>query len=891
MSESELKTLDKAYDPGSVESRWYAWWTERGYFRADEASDAPAFSIVMPPPNITGSLHMGHALTVTIQDLLVRWHRMQGHNTLWLPGTDHAGIATQMVVERELKKTEGKSRHDIGREAFVARVWEWKARFGSRITEQLKVLGASCDWSRERFTLDEGLSRAVREVFVRLHDEGLIYRDTRLINWCPRCHTALSDLEVDHEDVAGHLWHIAYPVEGTDRRLVVATTRPETMLGDTGVAVHPDDPRYQDLIGREVRLPLVDRLIPIVADPVLVDMEFGTGAVKVTPAHDFNDFETGKRHDLEEIPVIGLDAKVNENGGAYAGLDRFEARDRIVADLEQQGLLEKVEDHALPVSVCQRCATVVEPTLSQQWFVKAAVLAEPAIEAVETGKTVFVPQTWEKTYFHWMRNIQDWCISRQLWWGHRIPAWYCEDGHVTVSREDPSACATCGSAELKQDDDVLDTWFSSGLWPFSTLGWPDETPELKTFYPTTVMETGFDIIFFWVARMMMMGLHFMDEVPFRTVYLHAMVRDDKGQKMSKTKGNVIDPLDVTDKHGADALRFTLASMAGQGRDVKLSLDRVAGYQAFANKIWNAARFALMNLEGYQPSGREPWEAETTLADRWILTRLDRAVEQVNAALEGWRFDEAARILYAFTWHELCDWYIELSKPALRGDLGDGAKGAAQEVLVHCLDVALRMLHPFMPFVTEEIWQKLPLGQGRPESIMVAPYPATVAARRDEAGEAAMAPLLQAIGGVRAIRGESNIPPKVRVKVIVHAEDEAVRAAFTGGEQYLFGLAGAESLVVEAPGPRPRKAAAHVEAGLEVYVPLEGVVDLDEETRRLEKSLEKVGKELGGLEKRLANQGFVERAPEAVVAEARDRVAELAERRDRLQENLSRLRDA
>ena len=891
MSESEPKTLDKAYDPRSVESRWYAWWTERGYFRADETSDAPAFSIVMPPPNITGSLHMGHALTVTIQDLLVRWHRMQGHNTLWLPGTDHAGIATQMVVERDLKAAEGKSRHDIGREAFVERVWQWKERFGSRITEQLKVLGASCDWSRERFTLDEGLSRAVREVFVRLHDEGLIYRDTRLINWCPRCHTALSDLEVDHEDVAGHLWHIAYPVEGNERRLVVATTRPETMLGDTGVAVHPDDPRYQDLIGSQVRLPLVDRLIPIVADPVLVDMAFGTGAVKVTPAHDFNDFETGKRHGLEEISVIDLQGRVNENGGAYAGLDRFEAREKIVADLEAEGFLEKVEDHALPVSVCQRCATVVEPTLSQQWFVKAAVLAEPAVEAVETGKTVFVPQSWEKTYFHWMRNIQDWCISRQLWWGHRIPAWYCPDGHVTVSREDPSACATCGSAELKQDDDVLDTWFSSGLWPFSTLGWPDETPELKTFYPTTVMETGFDIIFFWVARMMMMGLHFMGEVPFETIYLHAMVRDENGQKMSKTKGNVIDPLDVTDKHGADALRFTLASMAGQGRDVKLSLDRVAGYQAFANKLWNAARFALMNLEGYEPTETEPWEGETTLADRWILTRLDRAVVQVNTALEGWRFDEAARLLYAFTWHELCDWYIELSKPALRGDLGDGARRAAQGVLVHCLDVALRMLHPFMPFVTEEIWQKLPLGEGRPESIMVAPYPVTVPARRDEAGEAAMAPLLQAIGGVRAIRGESNIPPRTRVKVIVHAEDEAVRAAFTSGEQYLLGLAGAESLVVEAPGPRPKKAAAHVEAGLEVYVPLEGVVDLDEETRRLEKSLEKVGKELGGLEKRLANKGFVERAPEAVVAEARERVAELAERRDRLQENLSRLRDA
>ncbi|MDF1565830.1 MAG: valine--tRNA ligase [Deltaproteobacteria bacterium] len=884
-----MSTLDKSYDPAAVERRWYEAWEQAGHFVADPESGKPPFSIVMPPPNVTGSLHMGHALTATIQDMMVRWKRMSGFEALWLPGTDHAGIATQMVVERELQQSEGKSRHDLGREAFLERVWEWKKAYGSRITEQHKALGTSCDWSRERFTMDEGLSRAVREVFVRLHEEGLIYRATRLINWCPRCHTALSDLEVDHEEQKGHLWHLAYPVEGTDRRLVVATTRPETMLGDTGVAVHPEDPRYKDLVGKSVRLPLVDRLIPIVGDAVLVDMEFGTGAVKVTPAHDFNDFETGKRHELEEISILDIDAKVNENGGPYQGLDRNEARKKVVEDLEALGLLEKVEDYENKIGGCQRCRTVVEPYLSQQWFVKAGVLAEPAIEAVEQKKTVFVPESWEKTYFHWMRNIQDWCISRQLWWGHRIPAWYCDEGHVTVAREAPAACGECGATALRQDEDVLDTWFSSGLWPFSTLGWPEQSADLKFFYPTSLMETGFDIIFFWVARMMMMGIHFMGEVPFETVYLHAMVRDEKGQKMSKTKGNVIDPLEVSEKHGADALRFTLASMAGQGRDIKLSLDRVAGYQAFANKIWNAARFALMNLEDYEADGVEPWAGNLLPADRWILSRLDRAVAGTKDALEGYRFDEAARITYGFFWGELCDWYIELAKAPLRGDLGDEAKKTSQRVLVHVLDEALRLLHPMMPFVTEEIWQKLPLGDERPASIMIASYPEPNPSRQDDAGEATMARLIEAISGVRTIRGESRISPKAKLEVEVHAPDAEARASFEENEGYFLGLCGASRLTVKEPGTPPAKAAVHVATDLDVYVPLEGIVDLDEEANRLEKELGKVAKDLNGLEKRLGNEGFLARAPEEVVVESKARLAELQEVHARIESNLKRLR--
>ncbi|HZH02803.1 MAG TPA: valine--tRNA ligase, partial [Myxococcaceae bacterium] len=742
------------------------------------------------------SLHLGHALTATLQDVLTRWKRMSGYNCLWLPGTDHAGIATQMVVERELKKSEGKSRYDLGREAFLQRVWAWKDKYGARIGEQHRYLGASLDWSRERFTLDAGASAAVREVFVRLYEEKLIYRAYRLINWCPQDHTALSDLEVEHEERQGSIWHIAYPVVGSEQTLVVATTRPETMLGDTAVAVHPDDPRYKSLIGGKVRLPLVGRDIPIIADAELVNPEFGTGVVKVTPAHDFNDYQTGLRHGLPMISVLDESARTNREAGAYAGLDRYEARKRVLEDLASQGALVKEEPHALSVGTCARCATVVEPRLSMQWWVKTKPLAEPAIEAVEQGRTRFVPETWTQTYFHWMRNIQDWCVSRQLWWGHQIPAYYCiacsprlgddaeagenektvKVGGIDFSRAEPvvssappTACAKCQGSRFEQDPDVLDTWFSSGLWPFSTLGWPERTPELKTFYPTSVMETGHDIIFFWVARMMMLGLHVMGDVPFRTVYLHAMVRDEKGEKMSKTKGNVVDPLDLIlgakaealppsirnkfpqgmPAFGADSVRFTLAALTQQGRDIKLSLDRVGGYKAFLNKVWNASRFVLMNLGDFRLSDT-PFEGKTlTLADRWVLSRLNRATREATAALETFRFADAASALYQFVWGELCDWYIELSKGALYGE--DAlAKETAQTVLVYALERVLRLLHPFIPFVTEEIWQKLPVTRAT-DSIMMAEYPQSDAAFDDPAAEAEMAPVIVAIEGVRNIR--------------------------------------------------------------------------------------------------------------------------------------------
>jgi len=662
-----MKELAKAYEPKVVEERWYRQWEADGSFHARVPSEDKSYSIVIPPPNITGVLHMGHALNNTLQDILCRWKRMSGYNVLWMPGTDHAGIATQNVVERQLA-AEGTSRHEIGRDAFIERVWKWKAESGGQIIGQLKRLGASCDWDRERFTMDEGLSTAVREVFVRLYEEGLIYRDNRLINWCPRCHTALSDIEVEHEEQKGNLWHLRYPVVGTDRFVVVATTRPETMLGDTAVAVNPADDRYRDIIGGFVTLPLVNRRIPIIADEY-VDMEFGTGVVKITPAHDFNDFEVGKRHNLDRINVFDESGIINAAGHQYEGLDRFAARKKIVADLEEQGLLEKIVDHALSVGGCYRCKTVVEPYMSLQWYVSVAPLAEQALAAVRQGTTRIIPTQWENTYYEWMENIRDWCISRQIWWGHRIPAWYCDHcNEVTVSKNDPSSCAHCGSDEIRQETDVLDTWFSSALWPFSTMGWPEKTEELALFYPTSCLVTGFDILFFWVARMMMMGLHFMGEVPFRDVYIHALVRDAQGQKMSKSRGNVIDPLVIIDEYGADAFRFTLAAFAAQGRDVKLAEERIAGYRNFANKIWNASRFAFMNLQDFDPDTVDWQGLELTNADRWILFRLNAAACEVDEALAGYRFNEAASSLYRFTWSEFCDWYIELIKEDLyKGD--------------------------------------------------------------------------------------------------------------------------------------------------------------------------------------------------------------------------------
>ena len=885
--------LAKGYEHREVEARWYKVWKERGYFHGDEHDRTrPAFSIVLPPPNVTGSLHLGHALTATLQDILIRWKRLSGFNTMWLPGTDHAGIATQMVVEKELKKTEKKSRHDLGREEFLKRVWTWKEQYGSRIGQQHEALGACLDWERERFTMDEGLSRAVREVFVRLHEEGLIYREKKLINWCTDCRTALSDLEVEHEEGhAGELWSFAYPLvspAGGLFEIVVATTRPETMLGDTAVAVHPDDARYAPLIGQRVRHPLTGREFPIIADGILVDPKFGTGAVKVTPAHDFNDFEVGRRHGLEFLTVIGLDGKMTDAAGPVAGLDRFEARKEVKRLLAEMGLERGSKANPMALGRCQRSQTILEPLLSDQWYVKIAPLAQPAIEAVEQGRTKFVPEQWTNTYMAWMRNIHDWCISRQLWWGHQIPAWYCPDGHVTVAREAPTACSTCGTTTLRQDEDVLDTWFSSGLWPFSTMGWPDQTETLKTFYPTSVMETGHDIIFFWVARMMMMGIHFMGEVPFRTVYLHPMVRDSKGQKMSKTKGNVIDPLVITEQYGADALRFTLAALTAQGRDIKLANERIEGYRGFANKLWNASRFTAMNLDGYVERGGDPGQAARTLADRWILARLQRAVNETVEALEAFRFNDAANTLYHFVWHELCDRYVELSKEALQGE-DAGMREAAQAMLVHCLRSSYLLLHPFMPFITEELWGVLRqrvAATDWPDSIMEGRYPAV--APVDEAAEKDFAPILGIIDAIRNIRGEMHIPDKIALgkttPVHVAVADAATHGLLQAGEsRRVARLTHVENLQVHlaAATPRMPQSAVGVGVGFEVRVPLAGVIDVGAETARIDKELARVDGDLRLIEGKLSNPNFVARAPAEVVEKDRARVEELRTTKQKL----------
>ncbi|MGB8930279.1 MAG: valine--tRNA ligase [Anaeromyxobacteraceae bacterium] len=911
MSEESRTELAKGYEHKDVEARWYRFWTERGCFHGDETDgERPHFSIVLPPPNVTGSLHLGHALTATLQDVLIRWKKMSGFNTLWLPGTDHAGIATQMIVEKELKKTEKKSRHDLGREEFLRRVWAWKEKYGSRIGEQHKALGASLDWERERFTMDEGLSRAVREVFVRLHEEGLIYREKKLINWCPDCHTALSDLEVEHEEAhPGELWSFAYPLvepvraqgqpaeagpegaggpggqhsPGWITEIVVATTRPETMLGDTAVAVHPDDERYRAMVGKKVRHPLTQREFPIIADGILVDPKFGTGAVKVTPAHDFNDFETGKRHGLPMITVIGPDGRMTLEAGPVATLDRFEARKRVKELIAEQGLDRGSKPHVLPLGRCQRSQTVLEPLLSDQWYVRIEPLAKPAIEAVEQGRTRFVPEQWTNTYMAWMRNIHDWCISRQLWWGHQIPAWYCEDGHVTVARTTPGACGTCGKTALRQDEDVLDTWFSSALWPFSTMGWPDQTATLKTFYPTSVMETGHDIIFFWVARMMMMGLHFMGEVPFRTVYLHPMVRDEKGQKMSKTKGNVIDPLVITEQYGADALRFTLAALTAQGRDIKLAKERIEGYRAFANKLWNASRFALMNLEGFRDDGTEVAALAATPADRWILARLQRAVNETVAALEAFHFNEAAGTIYQFVWGELCDWYIELAKEALSGDDLQKKRGA-QAVLVHALATSLKLLHPFMPFITEELWAVFRARVGSaawPDSVLSAGYPKAGAI--DEGSERGFAPVIGVVDAIRNVRGEMNVPPKAEPTVVVAVADPEAQRVVHGEAARIARLAHASIEVLDgAVTPAAPQSAVAVGPGFEVRVHLAGVVDFAAEDARISKEIAKVDADLALMEKKLSNPSFVERAPAEVVEKDRARVEELREKKRKLE---------
>jgi valyl-tRNA synthetase len=878
-----MSEIADRYDPTRVEPHWYAVWEERGYFHADAASPKKPYCIVIPPPNVTGSLHLGHALNNTLQDILIRYKRMDGYNALWMPGTDHAGIATQYVVERQLEK-EGKTKEDLGREAFIARVWQWKEESGGTIIRQLKRLGASCDWVRERFTMDAGLSAAVREVFVRLWEEGLIYQGDYIVNWCPRCQTVLSDLEVEREEQDAEFVYIKYGP------LTLGTVRPETKLGDTAVAVHPKDRRYRKYVGKTLEVPSVEGTVTlqVVADEA-VDPKFGTGVIKVTPGHDPTDFEIGKRHNLPVRSVIGFDGKMTERAGKYAGLDRFETRKRIVEDMKTLGLIDRIEPYRHSVGVCYRCKTVVEPLVSKQWYVRTRPLAEPAIKAVRSGKIKIVPRAWNKTYFHWMENIRDWAISRQLWWGHRIPVWYCDkDGSMHVSRTDLTACPQCGGG-LRQDTDVLDTWFSSGLWPFSTLGWPQETPELKVFYPTSVLSTGFDILFFWVARMAMLGIKFMGDVPFRHVYIHALIRDAEGQKMSKSKGNVVDPLHVMDKFGTDAFRFTLAALAAQGRDIRLAEERIEGYRNFANKIWNAARLVLSNLEGYDPALAR--RGTPSVADRWIRSRLTEATAQVRKAIDGYRFNDAASAVYQFLWHEYCDWYLEIAKRSLYQPESPAARAVTQRTLVEVLETTLRLLHPFMPFISEELWQRLPhTGDSVPapaRSIMIAPFPKASRKARDPEAERLMAPLLDVVSAIRTIRSESRISPAVELAVTVRPASPEVATSLVSSAGIIGALARA-AITVAADGARPASSAMATTPSGDVLVRLEGVVDFDAERQRLRKEIEKARKEIAFLEGKLGRPEFVERAPAEVVERERARLTEQRETERKLAASLAAL---
>jgi valyl-tRNA synthetase len=872
--------LSTRYEPKSIEQNWYQFWEKGEFFTPELDRERPKFSIVIPPPNVTGRLHIGHALVNTLQDIVVRWKRMSGFNTLWLPGTDHAGIATQMIVDRELQK-QGISRFDIGREKFVEKVWEWKESYGNQILDQLKRLGCSADWSRARFTLDEGLSRAVRYVFVKLYEDGLIYRDLAMVNWCPFCRTAISDIEVEYRELNGKIYQIDYPLPDSDRKLTVATTRPETMLGDTALAVHPDDDRYKDLIGREAILPIANRRIPIVADPILVDPEFGTGVVKVTPAHDKNDYEAGKRNELPELQVIDETGKMNETAGPeFAGLDRFEARKKVLDRLREQGLLRDTKDYTNSVGFHGKCDTIIEPMISRQWFVKIEPLARPAIDVVRNGTIQILPQSWEATYFNWMENIHDWTISRQLWWGHRIPAYYCANGHVTVAMEQPASCPQCGSTAIRQETDVLDTWFSSGLWPFSTMGWPDDTPDYQTFYPTDVLITGFDILFFWVARMIMFGLRFTGRAPFTHVFLNGLVRDEHGQKMSKTKGNVIDPLDVIDEFGADAVRFTLAILTTGGGDIPLARGRMQGYAAFANKIWNASRFAMMHIDT-KLTGAKPIERDDLkTVERWILSKLNDATHSVNKSLSAFRFDEASNTIYQFFWGEFCDWYIEMVKPVLLGKHGTPDDAArARRVLLEVLDRSLRLLHPFMPFITEEIWQKL---GGVEPSIMVAPYPISEETLEDPEAERLMEAVRKMITTVRNARVERGFTPKDRFRLFVRADAPREAKFFQDHAYLLMEMARLTDVVVN--GDMPAGAHHDVVAGFPIAIEFPEKVATKEQIERTQRELEKSRKELEGITARLANEQFVRNAPPAVVEQAQARQAELRARIEKLMQN-------
>ena len=904
--------LPKSYEPGEIEKRWAEYWVKEKLFSAptpapsspEEGKARPVFTLLLPPPNVTGRLHMGHMLNQTQMDIIVRWHRMRGFITLWLPGTDHAGIATQMMVERQLA-SEGKKRSDLGREKFIERVWEWKKLYGGAIFDQMKRLGASVDWDREYFTMDENLSRAVREVFVRLYEQGLIYRGKYIVNWCPRCETAISDLEVKHEEVQGKLWQIRYPVVGSSEFITVATTRPETMLGDTAVAVNEKDERYTHLHGKKVLLPLMQREIPIITDE-LAQPEFGTGAVKVTPAHDPNDFEAGKRHNLAQIDLMDERARMNQNAGPYAGLDRYEARKRVLADLEAQGFLVGEKDHTLALGKCDRCGTVVEPRLSEQWFIKIKPLADRAREVVERGEITIVPDNYRQIYLNWMENIHDWCISRQLWWGHRIPAWRCDCGELIVARETPTSCSKCGSANLNQDTDVLDTWFSSGLLPFTTLGWPEKTRDLAAFYPNTLLITGFDILFFWLARMIMFGCHFMqeheqdaeikkasgdanaknDSVPFRHVYIHALVRDADRQKMSKTKGNVIDPLEIIARFGTDATRFTLAAMAAPGTDIAFSESRTEGYRAFANKIWNAARFMFMNVDRVEP-GLKPAPDDThvetaalstpaLLEDRWILSRFNRATADVNAGLAAYRFHEAANRIYDFFWAEFCDWYLELIKPRLMFDEGADSTAArlACANLVNLFDASLRLLHPIMPFITEEIWHAMYEGNPPTQSIALAAYPQAVERQIDLAAETDMAILQDLIVNVRNLRAELKVEPKVKVPVEIFTHEPGVWALIRQNEDAIKRLASVEQ-VVEVSQAHAVQFPSRSTARFDLHVVYERKIDVAVECEKLRKELERLEKETANNQRQMNNQQFLAKAPASVVEGLRNRAAELA----------------
>ncbi|MCX8034324.1 MAG: valine--tRNA ligase [Thermodesulfovibrio sp.] len=940
MYEKEI-SIAESYKPLGIEIKLYKAWEERGFFKPDLDPKKPAYSIVIPPPNVTGTLHMGHALNVTLQDILIRWKRMLGYSALWLPGTDHAGIATQNVVEKQLLQ-EGMDRYTLGRDVFLQRVWQWKESCGGRIIDQLKRIGASCDWSRLRFTMDEGLSQAVKEVFLRLFEEGLIYRDLRLINWCPRCHTALSDLEVEHEELEGKLYYIKYPLkDDPDQHVMVATTRPETMLGDTAVAVNPEDKRYRNFIGKTLTLPLINREIPVIADSA-VDMEFGTGAVKVTPCHDFNDSEMAQRHNLPYVCVIDEEGRMTDEAGKYKGLKRYEARNKIVNDLTELGLLEKIEKYRHAVGHCYRCKTVIEPFQTVQWYVKIKPLAEEAVKVVEEGKIRFIPEVWINNYYAWMKDIKDWCISRQLWWGHRIPVWYCakckakngkeqgdlieilfykpvtlngreiwggsfnelrklgilreeieqrakiikipRDINPIASRDEIQICPNCGTEELIQDPDVLDTWFSSALWPFSTLGWPEETEDLKRFYPTSVLVTGFDIIFFWVARMIMMGMKFMKDVPFRDVYIHALVRDSKGQKMSKSKGNVIDPLVMIEKYGADAFRFTLAAFAAQGRDIKFSEERVVGYRHFINKIWNAMKF-IMSFAHLRTKDNVTVEELSSLKDKWILSKLSDAIHETNRSLEAYRFNDAADVIYQFLWHEFCDWYIELSKVTLYSEEQN------KEDTVNCLffifENILKLLHPFMPYVTEEIWLNI---LKKESSIMVAPYPTAETIAKDEEAVKKMEYIIEAISGIRSIRGELNIPPSVNLEVFIRTLTTQANDVLNQGDKFILKLAKAKELKIAEDIVRQKGSAISVKKDFEIYIPIKDMIDINQEKRRLIKELHKTEQDINFLNKKLMNEDFIKNAPKDVVEKDKEKYEELLTRRDKIKENLKVLEE-